>query len=425
MAQMKTLAIILTTALWSACGDDDPRGDKAETKDDAGSRDAGAGSALYAVQATLTLPGDAYTSYVAVVPSLDKAQDIDYDKSLEVAAGAGIFGPEDDGYFIVGRADEPTLQRYDVTKNGELKAGEKLSLAAHGVKDTWAGSDYGYVFDAEHAYAFAGAVGYWIAEFNPKDMTLTRFIKNEGVLLPESPETLRITQVVNGRPHRHRNKVYVPIIYRSAEDDEAYPFTTITVLDMETGEVSYTQSKRCGPALDLSTGGDGFVYIGSYLWRYNPVGRPAEPPACLLRIDPETAEIDQSFYVETKEVLGGGDEIASVLFAGDGTPFTMVFHPDQLEITPTTKSGELMFSAAWTWMQLDPALDRAGKDLGGDYLAADIATFEIGGETYVQQAGDTTASASDPKSTLLRASKDGLTEQISMRGYTWGVVKVR
>lgn len=396
--------IVALAALPACSGDDDKP------------KSVGVGSANYAVNASAPNAQGGEDSYVALVGSLDKSVEIDYGKALPILGGSGIFGPDEGGYFLVGRDAEPTIQRYEVTEDGKFIEGDKFSVEEAGITSAWAGSNWGTVYSDDKAY-FVNPFGLNVVEFNPTDMTLTQVIDNPELILEDDPDA-KLWSQGHGTPQRVGDKIYIPAMYRNNDTDTAYPHTAVAVLDMKTDKVTYTKDDRCGPTITTSLGPDGNLYLSSWLWRYGPVGRPAEPAACLLRVDTETGEIDPDFYVETKKTLGGGHEIASVIFGDDGKPYSVVFHEDAYEITDKTQSWEPANAPAWGWIALDPNFEEPGTEIPGKLQGGHISTFIVDGSTLVNVETEDTA-------TLFSITADGLEEKLTLNGRAWGVVKLR
>lgn len=110
-----------------------PDPDLGMTDGDAGMPDAGP-----LPEPILALGGASFTpeganSYIAIIPSLDAGTEVDLADALEIP-GLGFFdAPGDSNRFYVIPPENPIIQRYVVTDEGEIVFDDEVGLSGFGI----------------------------------------------------------------------------------------------------------------------------------------------------------------------------------------------------------------------------------------------------------------------------------------------------
>jgi hypothetical protein len=140
----------------SACSDDADEqrsGAPVATKD-----------ALYAVSARVLSPEDEVL-YIALVPSLDKDDELDLTGAVEFPGGGLMFGKPESKQLFVASFSEPTIERWSLSEAGELERDRSVSFANLGLPNVAANQ----VFSQGKAYFLAnGELVMW----DPEEMAL-------------------------------------------------------------------------------------------------------------------------------------------------------------------------------------------------------------------------------------------------------------
>lgn len=426
-----TLTVTVGTLLLSSCssksdpaevntnvgnGDGDPAGEGDGSGQDAG--DAGGGvedEPLYAIAGTSFNP-DSESSYVALVPSLDSSTEIDYSTVLEVAGGASIFGLDGNRFFALGKAEEPTITRYEIDASGAFVEGEQLSLQQYGLTGTWL--DPGLVPILSETKAYVVDSGQMqVIVWNPTTMRITGSFPLDGVVpdgysttLFEPDPTLRGDQLLIAALH--------------GESDATAPFSTLIVLDTANDDVAnVTRDERCGGLWDSVMDSNGDTYFATGIWdaaQNRTLGSEIATAPCLVRVNAGEIEFDPDYFVELSSLTGGLTGGALVAGPSDQA-FIKVLDEEGLgEIGPES-FDEIWSGAHWQWWRIILGSANDGQETSSLPLSAGASgVLTVDGKAYVRNA-----SADFSETTMLQMATTEPSEGITVRGFPYGIVRIR
>jgi len=193
------------------------------------------------------------------------------------------------------------------------------------------------------------------------------------------------------------------------------------VVDTTNDEVTVIRDDRCGYARDGALGDDGMVYVateayGAAVYRLNAENAAAP---CMLRFDPETAEIDDGFELALNE-LGDGAPTGSLVRGPEGAVFLRVLDETAVEIAEDTHPRVLASAAAWQW---------ASVSLGDEPTLSLLDTEAGGGSVVMQELGEHFIApifTGSESTTLVPLASDGLGEPLAtIPGLVFSAVKLR
>jgi hypothetical protein len=369
---------------------------------------------LYAIAST-SFGTEGETSYVALVPSLSAGTSIDYGQVLEVPGGASLFGQSGGRFFGLGKGEEPTITRFDVGADGVPVEAGTLSLLAYGISNTWFDPGLVPILSETKAYVIDSSQMQVIL-WDPSTMTVTGSFPLEGVSLPghetlfEPDPTLRDGQLLVVALHNQK--------------DATAPVSTLVVLDVESDRLErVVRDERCGGLWDsvLDTRGD--LYLATGVWdaaQNRTLGDAVSGKPCLLRVKAGQTEFDPDYFVEMSTLAVG--QAAGALVAGVGDQaFIKVLDETGLGVIGPASFEEVWAGAHWQWWRVQ--LGGAGAAEASDALplsAAASGMLSVDGKAFVR---NTTADFAE--TTLLDMSGTEPRAELTLRGFPYGIVRVR
>jgi hypothetical protein len=396
----------------TATGDGDGDGDDQQDAGDGGSTDE---DPLYAIAGTSFNP-DGETSYVALVPSLAGGTPIDYSAVLEVAGGASIFGMDSRRFFALGKAEEPTITRYEIDANGSLIQGEQLSLQQYGLSGTWLDPGLVPILSDTKAY-LVDSEQMQVIVWNPSTMRITGSFPLDDVVpdgysttLFEPDPTLRGDQLLIAALH--------------GEGDATAPFSTLIVLDTVNDEVAnVTRDERCGGLWDSVIDSAGDTYFATGIWdaaQNRTLGTDIATAPCLVRVNAGEVEFDADFYLELSSLAGGN--AAGGLVAGEGDEaFIKVLDEEGFGNIGPESFDEVWGGSHWQWWRISLGSNEEGQETSSLPLSAGASgVLTVDGKAYVRNAN-----ADFSETTLVQMDGGEPSEGITMRGFPYGIVRVR
>jgi hypothetical protein len=401
----------VAAAAWG-CGD----GARVISRDpNAGGSDPGPSSEpLYAIASTSFGPeGD--TSYVALVPSLGASTSIDYERVLEVAGGASVFGQSGGRFFGLGKGEEPTITRFDVGADGVPVEAGKLSLLAYGISNTWLDPGLVPILSETKAYVI-DSTQMQVIVWNPSTMTVTGSFPLEGVSLPdhetlfEPDPTLRDGQLL--------------IVALHNREDVTAPVSTLVVLDVESDRLErVARDERCGGLWDSVLDSRGDLYLATGVWdaaQNRTLGDAISGAPCLLRVNAGQTEFDPEYFVELSTLSAG--QTAGALVAGTGDQaFIKVLDETGLGDIGSESFDDVWSGAHWQWWRIElGSTEPAEATASQQPSAAASGMLSVDGAAFVRNA-----SADFSETTLLDMSGDEPRAELTLRGFPYGIVRVR
>jgi hypothetical protein len=261
-------------------------------------------SALFVAGGWLTTPDEEYVGYLAVLDDISASSSVDLERVVEFPGDIAYGSPGDGSVYVV-LATEPTIQRWVLDANDELKLDGEVGLAQYGVSDGIRKSpplflmpDRAYYFDHDTLQLIV---------WNPTTMLTLRAISLAG--LEEEGYGMRTNYL-----HRDGDRLLVSASYWRLTDEEGYlKLNRIAIIDTTTNAVSYSDDTRCGGVAFHATDSNGHLYVASHpghaaalsvgMAHTEGVSEPAA--SCLLRVKSGANEFDPDFYVDLNQTSGG------------------------------------------------------------------------------------------------------------------------
>lgn len=368
---------------------------------------------LYAIAST-SFGVEGETSYVALVPSLSAGTSIDYDQVLEIAGGASLFGRSGERFFGLGQGEEPTITRFDVGADGvPVQAGE-LSLLSYGLSNTWFDPGLVPILSETKAYVI-DSTQMQVIVWNPSTMTVTGSFPLDGVALPDH-ETL-----FEPDPTLRDGQLLVVALHN--REDATAPVSTLVTLDVETDQVQVARDERCGGLWDSVLDSSGDLYLATGVWdaaQNRTLGAATSGPPCLLRVRAGQTVFDPDYYVAMSELAAG--QTAGALVGGTGDrAYIKVLDEAGLGEIDAASFDEVWSGAHWQWWSIElgaSGLAEATASLPPSAAASGM--LSVDGAAFVRNG---TADLSE--TTLLDMSGPEPRAEMTMRGFPYGIVRVR
>jgi hypothetical protein len=369
---------------------------------------------LYAIAST-SFGAEGETSYVALVPSLSAGTSIDYDRVLEVAGGASLFGRSGERFFGLGKGEEPTITRFDVGADGVLVESGTLSLMAYGISSTWFDPGLVPILSETKAYVIDSSEMQVIV-WDPSTMTVTGSFPLEGVALPghetlfEPDPTLRDGQLLVAALHNQK--------------DVTASVATLVVLDVVGDRLErVVHDDRCGGLWDSVLDSRGDLYLATGVWdaaQNRTLGDAVSGKPCLLRVKAGQTEFDPGYFAEMSTLAAG--QAAGALVAGVGDEaFIKVLDETGLGAIGAESFDEVWAGAHWQWWRVQLGADGTAEVTDSLPLsAAASGMLSVDGKAFVR---NTTADFGE--TTLLDMSGSEPRPELTLRGFPYGIVRVR
>ena len=352
---------------------------------------------------------------MALVPSLSASTSIDYERVLQVAGGASVFGQSGGRFFGLGKGEEPTITRFDVSADGVPVEAGTLSLLAYGIANTWIDPGLVPILSETKAYIIDSSQMQVIV-WNPSTMTVTGSFPLEGVSLPdhetlfEPDPTLRDGHLLIGALHNR--------------GDVTATVSTLVVLDVESdGPVRVARDERCGGLWDSVLDSRGDVYLATGVWdaaQNRTLGDAISGTPCLVRVKAGQTEFDPEYFVEMSTFAAGRTAGALVGGAGDQA-FIKVLDEAGLGEIGAESFDDVWSGAHWQWWRIQLGSSAAAEATGSmPPSAAASGMLSVDGTAFVRNAA-----ADFSETTLLDMSGGEPRAELTLRGFPYGIVRVR
>ncbi|MEO0593284.1 MAG: hypothetical protein AAFZ38_06865 [Myxococcota bacterium] len=353
MSKRALLSISLCFVFAAACGDDDESND--DEQQIFADPDA---DQLFVLHYLVTSADGVRTSFFNAVSSLDADVDIDPANALELNEYSILeTTPDLPETFFVARGDAPTVEKYEIMETGVLERTGLLNAGDLG-STFLAGGLTAFHFESATRAFIIETVTQQVIVWNPTTMTITDTVPlAEGFEPPDDTSTF----IINVREDQGR--FVVSASFRRPNPDGSFvPESRLAFVDIETLEVTYTETTQCGYLLYSFLAPDGFLYYASHPNQASVVasGQGGDPtsPHCMVRIQSGSTEFDDSFFLDLNGILDR--PIAGVIpGAEDGRVFATVFPEDGPQFTPDN-SFELRTTPFWEFYDFELGGDAAG-----------------------------------------------------------------
>jgi hypothetical protein len=372
-------------------------------------------SPLFAVGASVFGP-EGNTSYVALLPSLDRTVEIDYGRVLEVGSASSIFGPERGSFFAVGLDEAPTITRYDITSDAQFVEGETLDLSAHGLGHMWRDPGLVPFLSSSKAYVI-DATELQIVIWDPSAMRVLGSFALDGLTDADYP----ITRFEPAPTFRGDELL---IVATHSTDATTAPFSTLISIDTKNDRLTrLVREERCGGLWDSVEASNGDIYFATGVWdaaQNRVLGSGVAAAPCIVRVEAGDAGFDPDFFLDPAGI--GGYPAGGLVSGGGDVAFIKVLDEPALPTIRPEDFDAIWSGAVWQWWRFElgspgaatPVTSLPLSNGGGGELVVD-------GKTYVRNAA-----ADFSQTTLLDMSAEGdPIEQLTLRGYPYGIVRMR
>jgi hypothetical protein len=263
---------------------------------------------------------DGVTSYVTTLSALDGSE-LSLDRAIEIPGSRGnrmyVYGSS----VFVGEGESQSIVRYDLTEDGELRPGQRMSLsqlgATPGNVNLFASDELAYLVDQW------GPAGLQIVKWNPSTM--------------ETIGTLDIADVASDdyldfdvqSATRWGKYFAIPYSLKNWDDYEVDPSSTVLLLDPETDETEVISASGCSYTTSAVAAEDGDLYLASssfaYLFKQFD---PELPTNCVARVRAGELTIDETYSLDLNSATDGRDT-GDLAYGSAGTGYSLAFYPEE------------------------------------------------------------------------------------------------
>lgn len=328
-------------------------------------------SSLFAIGSLVTDPNGDSSGYLKLVSSLDRGGErLELDDAREFAGQSDIW--VEGGSVFVASGDEPSITKYDVSNEGELRERGTISFSNYGIASA---AFWNNAFVSDRKAYMQNSVSEYIV-WNPSTMQIEGTVKfpdieNKGELEPRVSFADRGVVVYDG-------KLYQPVYWTNKDFSGRTEASLILVVDTDTDEVVDQLTVDC-TGLDYGTKDEsGHVYFSNWTGTVGTHLVLETPPTCFATVDVESNEITTTKFAD----VTGGHEGAALKYAGDGMFVMSVFHEGEVKLDQVDDPFELVAEPHFHLYRYDPKsrdakpIDDVGANTGAIYHAA------IGGKFY-------------------------------------------
>jgi hypothetical protein len=371
---------------------------------------------LYAIGASV-FSDEGNTSYVALVPSLESHVTIDYSQVLEVGSASTIYGPEKGSLFAVGLDETPTVTKYQVTRDDRFIAGETLDFSNYGLTYMW--RDPGLVPFLSEAKAYVlDASELQVVIWDPAGMAITGSFGIDGVADADYP-------VTRFEPDpTFRGDEMLVLATHSSDDDATAPFSTLISIDTKNDRVtSVVREERCGGLWDSVQDTRGDIYFSTGVWdaaQNRVLGSDVAAAPCVVRVKAGQSTFDPDYFVPAASI--GGFAAGGLVGGGGNVAYLKVLNEAALPPIRPEDFDAVWGGAVWQWWRVE-----LGATLTAEQVEGLPPGSGGGGELYVDGKAYVRNAATDFSNTTLldMGDGDGPREQLSLRGFPYGIVRLR
>jgi hypothetical protein len=395
-------------------GGDVVQGNEPATGEDEESGGAAA-DPLYLISTTVFGP-EGTATYLLTVPSLDAGVEPDYDGAVSLDGFTSLYGRNGHRDVYVGSASTPEITRWLVGDDGRLTPGDTVSFAPLGVTMT---ADYPefVAFVSETKAYFYDSAGARLVIWNPAEMTVTG-----ELALPADTLGALQPSLGGGLVMRPDGTLLVGITWYDSKTLEAGDRVRVIAVDTALDQVSnVTDDEGCGNVFFTSRSSDGTAYFSGASWTQVirdliGVGYGAIP--CNLRIVPPGRSFDDAYTVNMAALTGR--PTGELVLAGDDVAFVRAWHDEDAPSFDGDANAHTAHAAYrwWRWKLGEPTASLVEPQIpsvGGGIR------YWVDDRTYV-----TNPTADFASTTLAELSAErGIVPHITLRGYPYGVVRVR
>jgi len=353
----------LMGALASACGSSDATDvfGSAGAPPDNGSETPSADQKRYMGAVTVTLPGDLYSTYTAVISDVSEATDITL-RTTGLETPDWVTPSAYDNSIFIPEGSSPTITKYTVGADDQLVVEGQVSFASLGVSSVYNGPVPQRTLIAPDKAYFFNDGNQEIIIWDPSTMELTGRVVDLSAVLNEpiadlpgfSPATLPEFGRISG------DRLFVPV--RWANWDSLPPAMTILpsagllVIDITNDSVvRLLVDERLADSIYtvMPDSGDIYLFTGAFGVAFQHLAGTTRPGGALrVRAGEET--FDPDFYINLDEAVGNRPASAPV-WAGGTSVFLKAYHEDYLPIPSEVQENplDLISQQGWRYWRVD------------------------------------------------------------------------
>jgi hypothetical protein len=369
---------------------------------------------LYAIGASVFGPEGNNTSYVALVPSLGREVQIDYSQVLEVASASTVFGPHKGAVFAVGLDEKPTLTKYEITEQARFVEHETLDFTNFGLSYMWRDPGLVPFLSANKAYVL-DADELQVVVWDPEAMLIVGSFSIDGVADADYP-------ITRFEPDPTLRGDELLVVATHSTDDVTAPFSTLISFDTKNDRVTRVlREERCGGLWDSVQDSKGDVYFSTGVWdaaQHRVLGDSVAAAPCIVRVKAGANEFDPNYFVEATSI--GGTAAGGLVSGGGDVAYLKVLDEAALPAIEPTDFDDVWAGANWSWWRVELGSNNAQR-------SSLPAAGGGGGELYVDGKAYARNTDSEFSATTLldMSASGGPSQQLSLRGYPYGIVRVR
>jgi hypothetical protein len=312
----------------------------------------------YLGSSTFSIPGNAWSSYTAVVPDVGDTTDATLRSGVETL---GWIAPSSyRGTVFVPGGSTPTITKYTTDPQGRLVRGAAISFAGEGVTSVASGPEIGRdMITPDKAYMFDGPNSR-VVIWNPTTMELTgKSIDLKPLVGAPIAGKADFTASIMGKWARQRgDRMFVAVRWANfkAAPVEFVKSAGLLILDTKNDTVvSLLQDERLADSIYtvMPDSGDIYLFTGAYGVSVQRIHGTARPGGA-LRVRNGEETFDPTYYLNLDEAVGNRPATTPV-WAGGTSVFVRAFHEERQPITPEIMAAPntLIAKEAWRYWKVD------------------------------------------------------------------------
>lgn len=392
-----------------ACSDDQDHGDgdvESRTRSNRAKEEV---EPVYVIESMIF--GDTgQTSYLALLPTLDRTETVEFSDAREFAA----YAPADpwEGTLLVNDGEAPKVTQFEVTDDGAWIQGDTLALSDLTSqpleRNIPVSSDKAYIpFEKTNFIAW-----------NPDT-----FEKGEEIGAPKEIPVMRGDLLANrGYSHELRGStLFQPYYFATADYSKYSQESQISVIDTEADEVTKVLDAPC-PHLHITThDAAGNVYLSNGMGSIPAaVTSGGKLHNCFVKIPAGEDTIDESATVNFRD-LTDGREGSNLFFISDTLALFNVYHAERDDLGDEPDPDKIDYSENYHLWTYDFETQEAKLMEGIDYSGGQSVVFPVDDRVIV------TVPAADYSSTeVYEVSPQGNAKKLfDVNGWAFKLFRLR
>ena len=390
LAALSILSVVLAFGCGNngGSGSSGTNGNGTGATNGAGANGGGGDTPLYVLQNGTELP-TGRVSFVGTIPGVGPEVTFDRTRALEFLGNPRLFAEPGVGNFMIGSGEEPTIQRFEVTADGEFEPGAVVSLANLGVAAPL--RVRGVLFVSPTKAYYVDDQQLLLVIWNPSDMTITDSIDLSSELLREGLRTQFGTA-----SHRRGDEFILTAGWRATDATGTEAGMALVTIDSTTDTVRVEVDPRCTvPGTSVELPNDDLVFFNAPENTYArfTTGPDANPEDCLMVLRAGEASFGSDSYVPMSSLVQGEASFGAALLSGS-TAWVRVLDPELPSPPENAAFLEYFLTPSWRWWRVDLAeltmgtidpTQEPGNGLRPFVIRLDGRSFlpviDVGGET--------------------------------------------